>query len=201
MSLLYSNNKHPHTNILNTGFKDVQTVNKTIKLIEKRSIIYQKSVINTMYNRAKYHPNKTNDMTKAMKVMSKWLTKNKNKSYKYEYLDINIIKKFEKLANEYDVSRVARGLDKATKTEYGFLVMYKKYGKGKLPFVLIFTKKPEKGDYDIFREKYINARMGQMKKMRIPLYYDNGLPSKHHMTLIMNGYSPDKNIKKKLKLL
>jgi hypothetical protein len=201
MSLLYSNNKHPHTNILNTGFKDVQTVNKTIKLIEKRSIIYQKSVINTMYNRAKYHPNKTNDMTKAMKVMSKWLTKNKNKSYKYEYLDINIIKKFEKLANEYDVSRVARGLDKATKTEYGFLVMYKKYGKGKLPFVLIFTKKPEKGDYDIFREKYINARMGQMKKMRIPLYYDNGLPSKHHMTLIMNGYSPDKIIKKKLKLL
>jgi hypothetical protein len=201
MSLLYSNNQHPETNIINTGFKDVLTVKNTLKIISKRSIIYQKSVINTMYNRAKYHPNQTDDMVKAMKVMKKWLIQNKNKSYKYEYLDLDVIKKFEKLASEYDISRVARGLDKPTKSEYGFLVMYKKYGKGKLPFIPIFSKKPERGDYDIFREKYINARLGQMKKMKIPLYYENCLPSKHHMTLIMNGYSPDKDIKKKLKLL
>jgi hypothetical protein len=201
MSLLYSNNKHPETNILNTGFKDVSAVNKTIKLILKRSIIYQKSVINTMYNRAKYHPNQTDEMLKAMKVMKKWLKANKNKTYKYEYLDLDLIRKFEKLAEKYDISRVARGLDKPTKSEYGFLVIYKKYGKGKLPFIPIFSKKPERGDYDIFREKYINARLGQMKKMKIGLYDEYGLPTKHHLTLIMNGYSPDKDIKKKLKLL
>jgi hypothetical protein len=201
MSLLYSNNKHPGTNILNTGFKDVSAVNKTIKLISKRSITYQKSVINTMYNRAKYHPHQTDAMVSAMKVMKKWLKANKNKTYKYEYLDLDLIRKFEKLANQYDISRVARGLDKPTKSEYGFLVIYKKYGKGKLPFIPIFSKKPERGDYDIFREKYINARLGQMKKMKIALYDEDGLPTKHHLTLIMNGYSPDKDIKKKLKLL
>ena len=201
MSLLYSNNLHPRTNILNTGFKDIQTVTNTLSLISKRSIIYQKSVINTLFNRAKYHPNQTNDMKLAMKMMKKWLDKNKNKSYKYEYLDLDIIKKFEKLADKYDISLVSRGIDKPVKSDYGFLVMYKKYGKGKLPFIPIFKDKPQKGDYDIFREKYINARMGQMKKMHIKLYDKNGLPTKHHLTLIMNGYSPDKNIKDKIKLL
>jgi hypothetical protein len=201
MSLLYSNNKHPETNILHTGFKNISTVNNTIKLISKRSIIYQKSIINTMYNRAKFHPNQTTDMLKAMNIMKKWLNKNKDKTYKYEYLDLDIIRKFEKLANKYDISRVARGLDKPTKSDYGFLVIYKKYGKQKLPFIPIFSKKPKSGDYDIFREKYINARLGQMKKMKIPLYNIDGLPTKHHLTLIMNGYSPDKDIKKKLKLL
>jgi hypothetical protein len=57
MSLLYSNNLHPQTNILNTGFKDIQTVTNTFSIISKRSIIYQKSVINTMFNRAKYITN------------------------------------------------------------------------------------------------------------------------------------------------
>ncbi len=70
-----------------------------------------------------------------------------------------------------------------------------------IPFIPIFGNKPEKGDYDIFRKKYINARLGQMKKMRIKLYDDMGLPTKHHLTLIMNGYSPDKYIKDKVKLL
>lgn len=199
---LYSNNSHPETNIKGTGYKDAETVRKTIELISKRSITYQKSVIVTMYNRAKHHKYITDDMKKGMQLMKNWLKKNKNKSYKYEYLDLDLIKKLEPLANEYDVSRVARGLDKPDKTDKGFLVVYKKYGKAKLPFIPIFKNKPEKGDYDIFREKYLNARLGQMKKMKIPLYYTEGkykgLPTKHHMTLIMNGYSPDKNLSKHL---
>lgn len=194
MNKLYSNNEHPYTNILETGYKDIETVKRTFDLINKRSIIYQKSVIITMYNRAKYHKHQTEEMRKGMKLMKKWLDKNKDKKYKYEYLDLETIKKYEPLAKKLKVSQVARGIEKATKTEYGFLVMYKKYGKGKLPFIPIFTNHPEKGDYDIFREKYINARLGQMKKMKIALYDDNGLPTKHHLTLIMNGYSPDKKL-------
>ena len=196
MNKLYSNNKHPITNIKNTGFKDPLTVQTTFDLIKKRSIIYQKSVIITMYNRAKYHPNQTEDMKKAMHLMKKWLDKYKykNKKYKYEYLDLGVIKKYEPLAKKYDISRVARGLDKPTKSDYGFLVIYKKYGKAKMPFIPIFKNKPEKGDYDILREKYINARLGQMKKMKIPLYDKDNLPTKHHLTLIMNGDSPDKKL-------
>lgn len=193
---LYDNN-NPKTNIIGTGYKDVNTVKKTLALISNRSIIYQKSVMNTMYNRAKFHKNKTDDMIKSMKYIKKWLDKNKNKKYKYEYLSLSIIRKFEKLVNELQVSEVARGLIKATKSEYGFLVMYKKYGKAKLPFVPIFKNDPRKGDYDISREKYLNARLGQIKKGNIKLYNEDGKPTKMHLILIMNAYSPDKKLYKK----
>jgi len=48
----------------------------TLKIIKDRDIIYQKQVVNTMYNRAKYHPHQTENMREAMKVFEKWLQKN-----------------------------------------------------------------------------------------------------------------------------
>jgi hypothetical protein len=49
-------NLHPDKSLKKTGFKDIATANSTINLISKRSLRYQFDVINTMYNRAKYHP-------------------------------------------------------------------------------------------------------------------------------------------------
>lgn len=200
---LYTDNK-PHTTLKNTGFKDKKTAIKTLKLIEKRSIVYQKTLVNTMYYRAKHHPNKTRDMNEAITIFQKWLTLNKNKKIKYDYLDLDIVKKYEKLANYYDVSRVTRGLEKASKSDQGFLVVYKKNkgNKNKLSFIPIFKNKPEGQDYDIFREKFINSRLGQMKKAKTKLYTKDGLPTKQHVILIMHAYSPDPTgLKKKLKLL
>jgi hypothetical protein len=194
MNKLYSNNNHPELNIKNTGFKDAIIVKNTLNIIKNRSILYQKSVIITMYNRAKYHPYITPEMKEGMKIMKKWLIDNKNKSYKYEYLTLDIIKKYEKLADKYDVSRVSRGIDKSSKSDHGFLTIYKQYGKSKMPFIPIFKKDPTRGDYDIFREKYLKAKLGQMKKMNIQLYDTDNLPTKFHLSLIMNAYSPDKKL-------
>ena len=36
-------------------------------------------VVNTMYNRAKFHANQTSDMREAMKVFKKWLKRSKRK--------------------------------------------------------------------------------------------------------------------------
>ena len=36
-----------------------------------------KQVVNTMYNRAKYHPHQTDNMKEAMKIFSIWLKKHK----------------------------------------------------------------------------------------------------------------------------
>jgi hypothetical protein len=36
---------------------------------------YQKQVVITMYNRAKYHPHQTPEMKDAMKVYDEWLKK------------------------------------------------------------------------------------------------------------------------------
>lgn len=67
------NDYHPKKSLIGTGFKNEETALKTIKLIKDKPKKYQFSVIQTMYNRAKYHPHQTNDMKKAMKIYRKWL--------------------------------------------------------------------------------------------------------------------------------
>ncbi len=73
---LYEDN-HPNKSLKGTGFKNKEKAIQTIKLIKDKDIIYQFQVINTMYNRAKYHPYQTKDMKEAMKVYKLWLEKYK----------------------------------------------------------------------------------------------------------------------------
>tara|TARA_B110000208_G_C11793694_1_gene438657 strand:+ start:1844 stop:2335 length:492 start_codon:yes stop_codon:yes gene_type:complete len=73
---LYEDYNHK-TTIKNLGFKDKDKALYTIKKIKNKPLSYQKRVINTMLNRAKYHPNKTKDMEEAIKVFKIWLNKNK----------------------------------------------------------------------------------------------------------------------------
>lgn len=70
------NDDHPKTSTKGTGFKDKQKALDTLEIIKNRDIVYQKQVVNTMYNRAKYHPHQTPDMKEAMKVYAKWLKAN-----------------------------------------------------------------------------------------------------------------------------
>ena len=67
---------NPKTTVKGLGFKDEKTAIQTIKLIKNKPLNYQKNVINTMYYRAKYHPNQTQNMRKAMKIFKKWLNNN-----------------------------------------------------------------------------------------------------------------------------
>jgi hypothetical protein len=75
MSLYTDDN--PRETLKGTGFKDKEKAIETFKLISKKPIIYQFQVINTMYNRARYHPYRTKDMEEAMKLYKKWLDKYK----------------------------------------------------------------------------------------------------------------------------
>jgi hypothetical protein len=72
---LYEDN-HPETSTKGLGFKDKEKAIETLKIIKNRDLTYQKQVVNTMYNRAKYHPHQTKDMREAMKVFKEWLNKN-----------------------------------------------------------------------------------------------------------------------------
>jgi hypothetical protein len=72
--------KHPKTSLKGTGFKNEEKALETINIIKNKNIIYQFQIINTMYNRAKYHPHQTIDMQKAMKIFKIWL-----KEYKKKY--------------------------------------------------------------------------------------------------------------------
>ena len=67
--------KHPNTSTKGTGFKNKIKAIETLKIIKDRDITYQKQVVNTMYNRAKYHPHQTDEMREAMKIFKEWLDK------------------------------------------------------------------------------------------------------------------------------
>ena len=66
---------NPKTTVHGLGFKDEEMAKKTINKIKNKPIAYQKSVINTMYYRAKYHPHQTKDMKKAMKIFDEYKKK------------------------------------------------------------------------------------------------------------------------------
>jgi hypothetical protein len=196
-SKLYSDN-HPDLSLKGTGFKDSNTAEKNIKLVEKRSLKYQYDVINTMFNRAKFHPNQSDEMKEAMKIFKVWLKDYKNKKEKelnYKFLPLSTITKYEKIAEEYGVSEVARGLKPSTKSDEGFLQVYKRVEKPhKLQYIPIKKSRPQGQDYYSFRNTFIKSRLAQMKASKTPLFYKDGkykgLPTKQHIILIMYGYSP-----------
>lgn len=72
---LYSSGKNKPK--IKTGYKDEETAKNTLKNLKGFDITYKKQVINTMYNRAKYHKNQSINMRKAMKVFKKWLDSHK----------------------------------------------------------------------------------------------------------------------------
>jgi hypothetical protein len=68
--------KHPKTSLKGTGYANKEKAITTLDLIKNYDLIYQKQVVLTMYNRAKFHKYQTKDMLEAMKVYKKWLKSN-----------------------------------------------------------------------------------------------------------------------------
>lgn len=101
MSRLYSDD-HPEKSLQNTGFKNKSMAIQTLSLIKKRSLHYQFTVINTMYYRAKNHPNRTEKMEEAMKIFKSWLDNYSEK------------KKKEKILTNDNINRIINRLDKNT---------------------------------------------------------------------------------------
>jgi hypothetical protein len=72
--------KHPKTSLKGTGFANKEKALSTLELIKGYNLTYQKQVVLTMYNRAKFHPHQTDNMLEAMKVYRKWLKSHKIKT-------------------------------------------------------------------------------------------------------------------------
>jgi len=193
------NDLHPDKSLKNTGFKDREKAINTINLITKRSLRYQFDVINTMYNRAKFHPHKTAQMEEAMVIFKKWLSsypklkKYENKMFGMDkFLTLEQIEKYEKLAKIYKISGIVKGIN--------FLEMYKDVnGKAnKLQYIPINLDKPDGLDYWSYRIQFIKYKLSKIEQQNTPLYYVSGkyknLPTKQHIILILHGYSPDKKI-------
>lgn len=73
-SLYASGNKKPK---IKTGYGTAQKAKMTLKNIKGKDKGYQLRIVNTMYNRAKYHKYQNQGMRDAMKIFKKWLDKQK----------------------------------------------------------------------------------------------------------------------------
>ena len=70
---------HPKTSVKGFGYKDATKAKDTLIKLKKMKVdrTYWFQVVNTMYNRAKYHKNQTHKMKEAMKVYEVAIRKKK----------------------------------------------------------------------------------------------------------------------------
>jgi hypothetical protein len=213
---LYTN-AHPKSTIKGTGYKNKKIALNTLRLIKDQPLKKQFLIINVLYQRAKYHKNQTNDMVEAMNIFEKWLKKYKTNilkgggskiNKKLPYLPLSLINSYEKLANYYNVSRKARGLEKPTTSNEGFLVVYRKIkGNGTLMKNIPCRKNKVTGvHWDRKRDIEVYGKLGQAQRMKLDLFHKSGvlkgLPTKIHVNMIMWAYSPyPSKLKKILPLL
>ena len=77
---LFNNNPPGHSPTTpGTGYGSAEKARKTLKLIKKKPLTYQKQVATTMMFRAKYHKYQTKGMKNAQKIYAKFLDKYKSK--------------------------------------------------------------------------------------------------------------------------
>ena len=191
---------HPQSSLKGVGFKDEKTAFYTLEIIKNKPLNYQLSVVVTMLNRAKFHPHQTANMKKAIQVYEKWLKEYHHKKQKggnnyYPFLNHDIIHYFDTLAEYYDISKRARGLEKPLTTNKGFLQVYlKNSNKNKLKNIPVKKSNPNGANWYQTRINRLNAKLGQMKLQKIPFFHESGilkgLPTKMHTILIMWAYSP-----------
>jgi len=186
-------NYHPEKSIKDYGYKDEKTAKQTLKLLKGKDLKYQKSVVSTMLGRAKTHPYQTDKMRDAIKIFEDWL-KGQKGGEQYPFLSRKIIDKYLPLAEEYNISRVARGIEKPKTTNKGFLEIYKKKSDAKkLSKIPVRATHPEGANWEKTRINRIKAKMGQMKRMKIPYFREDGKPTKMHCILLMWAFSPFPN--------
>ena len=77
---LFNNNPPGHSpTTKGTGYGSAEKARKTLKLIKKKPLTYQKQVATTMMFRAKYHKYQTKGMKQAQHIFKKFLDKHKSK--------------------------------------------------------------------------------------------------------------------------
>ena len=157
--------------------------------------------INLMLNH-KTKQNKNNN--NKNKIKNKQTKKSLDSNNKWPYLPLSIVNNLEPVAEYYNVSHKARGLQKPTKSDKGFLTVYRD-AKGRpeafegLP---VRANKPDGEKWAHHREDFCNRRYAMIKGKPGYGLYDTktGLPSVMHVNMLMWACSPDVgNIKKNWK--
>jgi hypothetical protein len=118
-----------------------------------------------------------------------------------KFLPYSLVHKYEALAEKYNISRGARGLEKPTTSDEGFVRVYERVkDPKKLEKIPVKMSHPNGANWLQTRNNRVRAKLGQLNKMKINWFGSDGLPTKMHTILIMWGYSPYSNVISKLKI-
>lgn len=123
----------------------------------------------------------------------------------WSYLPLKIVNQLEKIAEYYNVSHKARGLQKPTKSDSGFLEIYRQFKGNPTRFENLPVRKanPDGEKWKHHRDDFCNRRYSMIKgRVGYDLYDPKtGLPSIMHTNMLMWACSPDaanviKNVRK-----
>lgn len=209
---LFSNN-HPETTVHGYGFDTPQHVKEMLSDLHNRDITYQFQVVNTMCVRAKEVFKRTKDPIKrksiesGIKMLSVWLAdykkRDRHETESHSYMPVNMVNKLEPLAEFYNISRKARGLEKPTTSDEGFLKVYRRIKNiAELRTMPVKAANPTGETWDKHRNNYIFRRLSMLKNAgsEYGLYHTSGpltgLPTVLHVNMIMWAYTPDNNLLK-----
>ncbi|KAK7747541.1 hypothetical protein SLS53_001796 [Cytospora paraplurivora] len=183
-SHLYTDD-NPETTLHGTGFKDAETARKTISLVSKRSLTYQWQTINTMYNRAKHHPNKTNGIEAAQAVFETWL-KETYPTQKQEQ------RTFKPLLSKKTVEAFLPLFAQTEGIDTTFAEMYVRLeARKRLANTLVDDKEPGEPDWDRARTDALAQLVPEDNQVPDDeLWGEDGQPSRDHLSLIAWAWSP-----------
>jgi hypothetical protein len=141
-------------------------------------------------NKTKTKKTKTNNKTQSSKT-------------KWPYIPLNTVNQLEAIAEYYNISHKARGLQKPTKSDEGFLTVYRNAKGDPAKFESNPVKKasPDGEKWAHHREDFCNRRYAMIKGKANYGLYDakTGLPTVMHTNMLMWACSPDKDITRKTK--
>lgn len=151
-----------------------------------RIMVDQRQTINTMFNRAKHHPKKTDDIKAAQAVFETWLkeTYPKAKSEQREFKPVLGKKTME---TALPLLKKAKGVDTTFAEMYIELEPRKR-----LANTLVDDSKPGEADWDKARTTALSklAPEGDDSVSEDKLWGDDGKPSTYHLSLIAWAWTP-----------
>lgn len=151
-----------------------------------RSTVDQRQTINTMCNRAKHHPKKTDDIKAAQAVFEKWLkeTYPKTKSEQREFKPVLAKKTMETVL---PLLKEAKGVDTKFADMYVELEPRKR-----LANTLVDESQPGEADWDKARTTALSELVPEGKDdiAEEKLWGEDGKPSTYHLSLIAWAWSP-----------
>ena len=146
------------------------------------------------------YPRTHKNTSKNTKTQTKTQTNTKTK---WQYIPLNNVNQLEALADYYNISHKARGLQKPTKSDEGFLTVYRSAKGNPSMYESLPVKKanPNGEKWDHHREDFCNRRYAMIKGKKNYGLYDSetGLPTVMHTNMLMWACSPDKEITRKTK--